>query len=97
MLKKKKCYKTHVSTKFISAVNALTYKTRASTTYKYIFEKRGIIKFDLFPNIYNIFLTIAKQEPQGMEDNTSTYHFVLNLGIAVSSVQQNKKNLYVNF
>lgn len=61
---KEKFYKTHISKKFSSAVNALTYKTRVRPTFKYIFEKRGTLTFDLIPNINSIFLPTAKQEPQ---------------------------------
>lgn len=77
---KEKFYKTHVSKKFSSAVNALTYKTRARPTYKYIFEKRGTFTLDLIPNIDSIFLPIAKQEPQGMRETSFCLERVCSCG-----------------
>lgn len=64
----------------------------ASPTYKYISAKRGTIKFDLFPNIHNIFLSTAEQEAQGMGENTSPHHFALGRGVVVGSTQQKRKS-----
>ena len=83
--KKKKFYKTHLCKKFISA---LTYKNRASPTNKYIFEKKGTVKFDLFPNIHNNFLPSAEQEPQRRGDNISST--ALDMGVVVGRSRTGK-------
>lgn len=53
----------HLSKMFIYAINALTYDSRGSSTYKYIFEERETVKFDLFLSMCSIFLPTVKQEP----------------------------------
>lgn len=74
-----------------SLLKCLTQKDRASLAYKYVFEKSRTVKFDLLPNIY-IFLSTAKQEPQGMRDKTSTHCFALDMDVTVGNMQQKKKN-----